>query len=176
MCNVQLSALEASDLLIAGPPCPPWSSQGRRAGQRDWRALVRSCYQLARVHGSQPWVDRCGHHGLWAPAIKSKSCIVFYSVVAGSSVCPPVCTSVCSAACLSVCLPVCLSVCLSGWLAVCLAVCLSVCLLAALSVPSVCPCHCLPKQTYVCKLLAHVLSKSVLLWMGSVRRFPRCNH
>ena len=38
--KVPLWRLEWADILLAGPPCPPWSSQGLRKSQKDWRALV----------------------------------------------------------------------------------------------------------------------------------------
>lgn len=40
--NVPLDALDSGhvDLLKGGPPCPPWSKQGNKAGQGDKRAWV----------------------------------------------------------------------------------------------------------------------------------------
>jgi len=35
-----LALLESSDGVVAGPPCPPWSEQGNRAGVHDDRARV----------------------------------------------------------------------------------------------------------------------------------------
>lgn len=37
---VDVRRLHPSDLLLAGPPCPPWAGQGKKAGQGDVRALV----------------------------------------------------------------------------------------------------------------------------------------
>eukprot|EP00959_Pyramimonas_sp_CCMP1952_P045469 949877-Pyramimonas_sp.AAC.1 len=39
--RVPLSSLRGRvDFLVAGPPCPPWSAQGRRGGQGDRRSNV----------------------------------------------------------------------------------------------------------------------------------------
>ena len=38
--RLDFSRLPAVDVLIAGPPCPPWSVGGQRKGEKDPRAEV----------------------------------------------------------------------------------------------------------------------------------------
>ena len=51
--NVKMKDLPSAEALIAGPPCPPWSSMGLKRALRDKRAhvfkrIIRWCIHLAR--------------------------------------------------------------------------------------------------------------------------------
>ena len=55
LCQLQLSDVERPvDLLVSGPPCPPWAGQGNHKGQHDHRAdvfivVMKVCIALIKV-------------------------------------------------------------------------------------------------------------------------------
>ena len=94
------------------------------------------------------------------------SLILWTSVCIDLPACLSACLSVCLSACLSVCLCFCLCVCVCVYLSVCLSTCVRVFLSACLCVcPSVClplclsvsvyVSACLPKMTYITRVIAH---------------------
>ena len=54
--SVPLAELSDSHGFVSGPPCPPWSSRGRRIGATDERATVFDrCIE---------WIGELARHGL----------------------------------------------------------------------------------------------------------------
>ena len=82
--RVPLSSLTSCDLLVAGPPCPPWAGNGAKQSQNDlrcsifdrilqWICYLSECGGLLGVllenvvgitaawNNKEPWMDACLH-------------------------------------------------------------------------------------------------------------------